>query len=245
MANIRETVDERIRRMRKLSNISEANYSLVSEIEDDDDMPDLTEPEIQQPAGEEGLPDEGGQEEPTPEAEPEDAMNNVADDGQMGVDVPDDPEAMGGQPSPEMGGGMEEPMPEEPSVEEKQNEIIKLNISAMQKMQTVIDNLENTVTSLNGRIGNLSADVEEVREPKNVEKLMNRKEDSHPFYYNLNDMWAGNSFQARREVDNIQGIKKLEDGSYIADFDDLPKHNTQEIDNSFNLSLSENKKHTK
>lgn len=244
MANIRETVDERIRRMRKLSNISEANYSLVSEIENDDDMPDLTEPEIQEPAGEEGLPDEtGAQEEPTPEAEPEDTMNNVADDGQMGVDVPNDPETMG-EPTPEMG-GMEQPMPEEPSIEEKQNEIIKLNISAMEKMQRVIDGLENTVTSLNSRIGELSSDVEEVREPKNVEKLMNRKEDSHPFYYNLNDMWAGNSFQARRDVDNIKGIKKLEDGSYIADFDDLPKHNTQEISNSFNVGLSENKKHTK
>jgi len=242
MAHIRETVNERLMRMRKLSNISEANYSLIGGMDEDDEMPDLTEPQADDPAALED-PALGGEEAPAeaPVEEPEDTMNNVADDGQMGVDVPEEP--LGDEMSPEM--GMEEPMPEEPSVEEKQNDIIQMNISAMQKMQKVIDDLENTVGSLNSRIGTLSADVEEVREPKNVEKLMKRKEDSHPFYYNLNDMWEGNSFQARREVDNIQGIKQMEDGTYMADFDDLPKHNDQELAKSFNLNLGESKKYRK
>jgi hypothetical protein len=238
MANIRETVDERLIRMRKLSNISEANYSLVGGIDEDDDMPDLTEPEVEEPNVEQE-PDMGSETPPIEEPASNDNMNNAADDGQMGIDVAVEPEGI----SPEM--GMEEPISQEPSVEEKQNSIIQLNISAMQKMQTVIDGLENTVNSLNGKIGTLSSDVEEVREPKNVEKLMKRKEDSHPFYYNLNDMWKGNSFQARREVDGIQGIKKMEDGSYMADFDDLPKHNSREIGQSFNLNLAENKKYKK
>jgi len=242
MAHIRETVNERLMRMRKLSNISEANYSLIGGMDEDDEMPDLTEPEVEDPAAQEE-PALGGEEPPAevPVEQPEDDMNNVADDGQMGIDVPEEPE--GEEMSPEM--GVEQPMPEEPSVEEKQNEIIQLNISAMQKMQAVIDGLENTVGSLNSKLGTLSADVEEVREPKNVEKLMKRKEDSHPFYYNLNDMWQGNSFQARREVDGIQGIKQMEDGTYMADFDDLPKHNNQEINQSFNMNLAESKKYQK
>jgi hypothetical protein len=242
MANIRESFDDRIKRMRQLSNIQEANYSLVGGLEEDDEMPDLTEPQAEKPKPEvpeedpNAAPDQGADDMGAADA---DGMNNVSNDGEMDIDIP-------AEPTPEMGGGMEEPAlaPEEPSVEEKQNEIIKMNISAMEKMQNVINSLESTVNSLNSKIGELSADVEEVREPKNVEKLMNRKEDSHPFYYNLNDMWQGNSFQARREVEEMeQGIKKLEDGSYIADFDDLPKHNSQEIGKSFNLNLRENRKH--
>ena len=125
MAHIRETVNERLMRMKKLSNISEANYSLIGGMDEDDEMPDLTEPQADDPATQED-PALGGGEAPAepPVEEPEDTMNNVADDGQMGVDVPEEPE--GGEMSPEM--GMEEPMPEEPSVEEKQNEIIQLNI---------------------------------------------------------------------------------------------------------------------
>ena len=90
----------------------------------------------------------------------------------------------------------------------------------------------------------LTQDVEEVREPTNVEKLISKKQDSHPFHYNLADMWNGRDFQARmdyanngqgnnmgKEVDN--GIRQLEDGSYIADFDALPKHTDAQIKDSF------------
>lgn len=118
---------------------------------------------------------------------------------------------------------------QERSADEIQSHILKLNISAMQKMQKVVGDLNATVDSLNFSVGELKNDVEEVKEPTNIEKLMNKKEDSHPFYYNLNDMWRGNAFQARKDVEDNGGIVKLEDGSYVADFDDLPKHSRQEI----------------
>lgn len=239
MAHLRETVEERLKRMKRLARIDEASYSLIGGIEEDDEMPDLSEPKPIS-AGDAIY----GEQEDDTSMNPEQEVNQ---DSITGQDVPVEPDdnkndipvdaEMGGEEEaiPDM--GMDSPQPEEPSVEEKQNEIIKLNISAMQKMQRVIDDLENTVTSLNGKIGSLSADVEEVREPTNVEKLMQRKEDSHPFYYNLNDMWDGNSFQARKQEEGIRGITQLDDGTYIADFDDLPKHNSQEITSSFNSRL--------
>jgi hypothetical protein len=53
-------------------------------------------------------------------------------------------------------------------------------------------------------------------------------------YYGLNDMWKGNWFQARRDDLGEKGMKQLDDGSYVADFDELPKLTTQEIKDSFN-----------
>ena len=123
--------------------------------------------------------------------------------------------------------------PEQPSVDQIQNDIIKTSVNAMQKMNSELNNLESTINSLNSKIDNLSQEVEEVREPTNVEKLMSKKEDSHPFYYNLNDMWDGNSFQARRQVENSEGMKQTDDGSYVADFDTLPKYTDQEVNDSF------------
>jgi hypothetical protein len=115
------------------------------------------------------------------------------------------------------------------STDEIQNDILKMNIDAMRKMQDVMNDLNTTVDSLNAKVGHLSKDVEEVREPTNVEKLTRKKEDSHPYYYGLNDMWNGSDFKARLDQVGDEAIIKLSDGTYIADFDDLPKHSDKEI----------------
>lgn len=163
-------------------------------------------------------------------------------------------------PAPEMGGeapipdevetpemGAEEPAPTPeggevttPSPDELQNEIIKKNIDVMKQLNQKIEDLEMGIGELNNQNRALVAknaemekDVEEVREPTNVEKLTSRKEDSHPYYYGLNDMWKGNWFQARRDQLGERGMKQLDDGSYVADFDEMHKFTDYEIKDSF------------
>ena len=228
-----ESINEHIDRIKFISDytINEAKYSLIDGLDEDDGVPEeiWTDPSSVSPVpvledepkmGNDGLPVD----DPSMGEFPEEEMGaeeEMAVEDPMGVD-------------PAM--GMEEPMPEEPeqpSVDQIQNDIIKTSVSAMQKMNSELNNLESTLNALNSKIDGLTDDVEEVREPTNVEKLMSKKEDSHPFYYNLNDMWDGNSFQARREVDDSEGMKQMEDGSFVADFDTLPKFTEQEIKDSF------------
>lgn len=121
-----------------------------------------------------------------------------------------------------------------------QNDIIKSNIEVMRQLNQKIEGLESGISQLNmqnqqlvSKTQEMEREVEEVREPTNVEKLMTKKEDSHPYYYGLNDMWKGNWFQARRDQMGEQGIKQLDDGSYVADFDQLPQYGNNEIKDSF------------
>ena len=136
-----------------------------------------------------------------------------------------------GMPPPEA--GMGEPAPQ-PEVDEIQNEIIKHNIEAMKSIQMELQNLNSTVTGLNSKLAELNADVEEVREPTNAEKLMNKTDVSYPYYFNLNDFWKDNWFDQKRDEAEEKGIRELPDGSYIADFDSLPKASKIDIDKSFN-----------
>ncbi len=234
-----ESINEHIDRIKFISDytINEAKYSLVDGLEEDDGVPDeiysstpvspIPVREEEPQMGNDGLPVE----EPAPEGEfPEEGDMGVEEMGAEEEMAVEDPMAT----DPAM--GMEEPMPEEPappSVDQIQNDIIKTSVSAMQKMNSELNSLESTLSALNSKIDGLSQEVEQVKEPTNVEKLMSRKEDSHPFYYNLNDMWDDNSFQARREVEDSEGMKQLEDGSFVADFDTLPKFTEQEIKDSF------------
>lgn len=215
--------EEHIDRIKFVTNYSlnEARYSLVDGIEEDD-----------------SVPEEIWTESPSP-VSPHDS-NIMEDEPQMDNEGLPVEEPAPEQPAPEMGTeemgaaemdavadpmmGAEEPMPEpeQPSVDQIQNDILKTSVSAMQKMNTELRNLESSLSSLNSKIDGLNKEVEEVKEPTNVEKLEARKEDSHPFYMNLNDMWDGNSFQARRQVEDSQGMRKLDDGTYVADFDILP-----------------------
>lgn len=110
------------------------------------------------------------------------------------------------------------------SVDSLQNDLIKMNLSAMIKIHGELDKLNQTVNDLNQQNQKLKAQVEEVREPSNEEKLLARKNDSFPYYNNLNDIWKDNWFERNTVSSENEGITKLPDGSYIANFDDLPKY---------------------
>ena len=118
-----------------------------------------------------------------------------------------------------------EPTPEvvdtQDSIDKVQNEIIKLNVNIMKQLQAQVEELNNKVDSLGNNVANLNTDVEEVKEPTDIEKLESRKINSHPYYMNLNDMWKGGNFQKRQDEYDEQGMRKLEDGTYIADFDTI------------------------
>lgn len=159
---------------------------------------------------------------PTPPAPPTDPMNAPP------TDVPQDPMAMGGMPAPVA----------PPSVDTIQNDIIKHNTAAMQAIHDQIESINGFVKSLDDKMRLLNSDVEEVREPTNVEKLMNKTSVSYPFNHNLSDMWKDNWFDKKNvsngEVEVERGIRKLPDGTFIADFDDLPKSSKIDIEKSFN-----------
>lgn len=241
--NNKKSINEHINRIKFLSGyqLNEAKYSLVDNMDEDDTIPDDIFKSVQpisgvdsnvhedEGDGEEGntMPDMGAEEAPLEEPAPEVPMEEPPVE----------------EPVEDMGMGSEEPAPmEQPSVEDIQNDILKKSVSAMQKMNDQLQNLENTLASFDQKMAGLNKEVEEVREPTNVEKLVARKQDSHPFYMNLDDMWNGNSFQARRQIDHSNGIKQLEDGTYIADFDSLPKYSEQEIKDSFRESKISKKK---
>jgi hypothetical protein len=135
----------------------------------------------------------------------------------------------------------------EPNVNVIQNDIIKDNIETMKSIHSKIDMLDSMVQNINQTLTKISTDVEEVREPTDGEKFMNKKYVSYPYSYQLSDLWNDNWFNKKRqeEVELENGIRKLEDGSYIADLDDLPQYSKQDIKNSFNtLNEDEKKKST-
>jgi len=137
----------------------------------------------------------------------------------MGVDP-----AMGAAPNPSL------------QVDELQNEIIKHNTEAMKSIHDQLEGLNGIVQGLNMKMEELNADVEEVREPTNAEKLMNKTDVSYPYYFNLNDFWKGNWFDERNGIGEKQdqGIKELPDGTFVADFDELPQKSKTDIQDSFN-----------
>ena len=119
-------------------------------------------------------------------------------------------------------------------VDDVQNDIIKHNIAAMQSIDDQLKSLNATVDGLNSKLEAFNADVEEVREPTNTEKLINKKNVSYPYYFNLNDFWSGNWFNEKRKDEHEKGVRELPDGTFIADFDDLPQKSKTDVQNSFN-----------
>ncbi|MFW6219864.1 MAG: hypothetical protein ACOC33_03410 [bacterium] len=167
-------------------------------------------------------------ENPQDNEEVQDLPDENAPEGE--VESPEEPVEVPMGDEPEL---MGEPHPEE-GVDELQNDIIKHNIQAMKDLNDKIKSLDSYVNSVNTTMSQLSAKVKEVEEPTNAEKLMSKKEVSYPFYFNLPDVWKGNWFDQQREQMQEKGIKQLPDGTYIADFDDLPKYSDQDIESSFN-----------
>ena len=54
---------------------------------------------------------------------------------------------------------------------------------------------------------------------------------SYPYYFNLNDYWSDNWF--KNKYSNNDSIKRLPDGTYVANFDDLPSKSSIDINKSF------------
>lgn len=127
-----------------------------------------------------------------------------------------------------------EDLESEQGVDELQNDIIKHNIQAMKDINDKLKSLDDYVKSVNTNMAQLTAKVKEVEEPTDAQKLMSKKEVSYPFYFNLPDVWKGSWFDQQRNQMQEKGIKELPDGTFMADFDDLPKHNDQDIESSFN-----------
>lgn len=133
------------------------------------------------------------------------------------------------QPEPSMDGS--EPMGSGVPSPEKQ--VMELQLAALKKMSNTIEDMGATIDSLNQRMQIYSAEVEKVREPSDMEKFENRKIDSSPYYFNLNDLWKDDNFKSRMDQYG-KGYVKTEDG-YIADFDDLPKLAPHEVKASFDI----------
>jgi hypothetical protein len=204
---------------------------LVSDGEEFDQLPLKNEAGDQEDAVKPG----GGEVPPAPtNDEPIGAKPPVPEFDQNGEPLP--PEAGNGaeMPPPPVGGDTGTPVDAAPQVDDIQNEIIKHNIEAMKSIHDQLEQLNGFTQSLNAKMETLSADVQEVREPTNSEKLMNKTKVSYPYYFNLNDFWSGNWFNEQRDKELSKGIKELPDGTYIADFDDLPQKSKIDIQNSFN-----------
>lgn len=132
---------------------------------------------------------------------------------------------------------------DEKSVNELQNEIIRYNIETLKSIHSEIQRLNGSINGLNDRLDNLDRDVEEVREPSNVEKLVQKKDVSYPYYFNLNDFWKGNWFEklypdnttdtSNKESKHVGSIRQMPDGSFVADFDNLPQDSFIDIEKSF------------
>ena len=118
----------------------------------------------------------------------------------------------------------------EKSVDLIQNEIIKSTISTMNMIHGKLKDLENNVNSLNDKYGKLQADVDDVKEPTNQEKLESRTQDSYPFYKNLNDVWKTERSDG---ITSDDGVLKLKDGTYVALYDNLGDLHSGDINKSF------------
>ena len=219
-------INEHINRIKFISNyqLNEAKYSLVDNLDEDDVIPDNV---FKDPKPISQVDSNVHEDEEEVEDQSMDMEEPEGDDMEVTPETePQEEEPLGAPDMPE-------PEPQTPSMEDVQNNILKTSVSAMEKMNNQLNNLESVLNSLNQKIETLNTDVQEVKEPTTVEKLEARKQDSHPYYMNLNDMWNGNAFQARTQINNTDGIIKLDDGTYVADFDSLPKFTPQEIKDSF------------
>jgi len=181
----------------------------------------------------------GGEQPPAPSNDqPVDATAPVpAFDKEAGGAAPAEEPMAGGDNAPvdPMGANpMGAPAEPDTQVNDIQNEIIKHNIEAMKSIHDQLEGLNSTVQGLNSKLEALNADVEEVREPTNTEKLMSKTNVSYPYYFNLNDFWQGNWFNEKRDKEMEKGVKELPDGTFVADFDDLPQANKTDVQSSFN-----------
>jgi len=213
-------------------NESPKYHSLISSNEEFDSVPELTneageQEDAEKPGGGE-VPQAPSNDLPIDNDAPVPAFDKTGGDS---GEIPTKP--MNGESPDSMANPMGAPEPDN-NVNDIQNEIIKHNIEAMKNIHDQLEGLSTTVQGLNGKLDKLNAEVQEVREPTNSEKLMNKTNVSYPYYFNLNDFWQGNWFNQKRNDEMEKGVRELPDGTFVADFDDLPQMSKTDIQNSFN-----------
>lgn len=207
--------------------------SLVGTNEEFDEVPVLT-----NEAGEEEDAEKLGN--MTPQAPSNDQpMGGDAPLPDVGAEMPPaDPGAIPPDPmaAPAPVDPMAAPVPVQPEneVDDIQNDIIKHNIEAMKDIHDQLAGMNDNFEAMNAKMTELNADVEEVREPTDAEKLMNQSNVSYPYYFNLNDFWQDNWFDQQRQGEQDKGVKELPDGTFVADFDDLPQKSKIDVQDSFN-----------
>ena len=210
---------------------------LVTDNEEFDEVPVLTnEAGDQEDAEKQGaVPPAPSNDQPQNADAPESPVP-AFDDAEAGAAPPEAGVPPEGEMTTPMGEPEVAPAPDpQGEVDELQNEIIKHNIEAMRNIHMQLAGMNQNIEGLNAKMEELSADVEEVREPTDAEKLMNKTDVSYPYYFNLNDFWKDNWFDQKRaeEGKNEMGMKELPDGTYVADFDDLPQKSKIDIQKSF------------
>lgn len=128
----------------------------------------------------------------------------------------------------------------ENSIEIKQNNILKDITEFTKNIKDEIESLKSSFETLSASNAVLIKQVEEVREPSSEEKLLNMKNKSYPYYLGLNDAWKGAWFETKHAdhtIDTTKNnpIKKMDDGSFAANYEDLPKFSKDEIEKSINI----------
>ena len=160
ITNINEHINEIMFRSKYRINESPRYHQVINANEEFDEFPkDLAE-------ADEELPPVTA---PTKEPAPEPAIDpaQAAAPAQPPVDPNQPP-----MDDPNMGDPMADPsmgamIPEEPDVDELQNEIIKNNLEAMKHIHDKLKSLDDFVKSIDTKMSVLSSDVEEVRAPSN------------------------------------------------------------------------------
>lgn len=211
--------------------LNESHYREIVDTEEEfDDLPTTNEAGEQEDAEKpEGSVPAEPSNDPTVETEP----NDLAGDELPAVEEPPVPEfdSKGGEEVDAVDIVGEPPVEDVDSI---QNEIIKMNTLTMKSVYDKLEDLNSITNSLNNKVEILAGDVEEVKEPSDAEKMIQRKQASYPYYFGLNDMWSDSWFEQERLKENSKGIIQLPDGTYIADFDNIADTSDTDINNSFN-----------
>jgi hypothetical protein len=249
-----------LNKFKKLSNVNESVIKQVQEMDmnDEDEVPFASgvvavgttseaEGDNKQPTS----PEAQASPEAAPEAQagadplaatgtaPQQTQVAPSPSGETTVGAPEPEEPLGdetagiGDSNVDMSGGMGADM--QPKQDDIQNELLKLQISALQKMSSKFDDIELQMNDLNSKMEKYSLEVEKVKEPNPVEKIENRWEDSYPFKYRLNDLWNGNVFQGGNDLFPKQdgAIQQQQDGSYIASYGDMNSMSDFDLKKSF------------
>jgi hypothetical protein len=241
--------EDYLKKFKKLSNVNESIIKQVQEMDmnDEDEVPFASgvvdvgstseaegDDKNKSVSDTETTPEDGGESDPlatTPLAPQQTQTPAGNPTGDSSVTAPE-PEDGINSPDVDMTGGMDT---ETQGQDDIQNELLKLQVSALQKLSTKFDDIEMQINDLNNKMEKYAIEVEKVKEPNPVEKVENRWEDSYPFKYRLNDLWDGNVFQGGNDLFPKQdgAIKQTEDGGYIASYGDMKSMNDFDLKKSF------------